>query len=91
MLGALDDPATYRNARVDQAAMVVATRNDPTNTNIAFTVREIAPAVEILATANSPASIDILEIAGADHVLQLGEILGAAMAARTLGSGAPVT
>src|SRR5690606_29243654 len=35
MLGALDDPATYRNARVDQAAMVVATRNDPTNTNIA--------------------------------------------------------
>ena len=87
MLGALDDPATYRNARVDQAAMVVATRNDPTNTNIAFTVREIAPAVEILATANSPASIDILEIAGADHVLQLGEILGVAMAARTLGVG----
>jgi Trk K+ transport system NAD-binding subunit len=87
MLGALDDPATYRNARVEQAAMVVATRNDPTNTNIAFTVREIAPEVEILATANSPASIDILEIAGVDHVLQLGEILGAAMAARTLGVG----
>jgi Trk K+ transport system NAD-binding subunit len=87
MVGALDDPATYRNARVDQAAMVVATRNDPTNTNIAFTVREIAPEVQILATANSPASIDILEIAGADHVLQLGEILGAAMAARTLGVG----
>ena len=87
MLGALDDPATYRNARVEQAAMVVATRNDPTNTNIAFTVREIAPDVEILATSNSPASIDILEIAGADHVLQLGEILGVAMAARTLGVG----
>src|SRR6056297_970632 len=87
MVGALDDPATYRNARVDQAAMVVATRNDPTNTNIAFTVREIAPEVEILATANAPASVDILEIAGADHVVQLGEILGSAMAARTLGLG----
>jgi voltage-gated potassium channel len=87
MLGALDDPITYRNARVEQAAMVVATRNDPTNTNIAFTVREIAPDVEIVATANSPASIDILQIAGADHVLQLGEILGAAMASRTLGIG----
>lgn len=87
MLGALDDPETYRNARVDQAAMVVATRNDPTNTNIAFTVREIAPTVQILATANSPASVDILEIAGADHVVQLGEVLGAAMAARTLGVG----
>lgn len=87
MVGALDDPATYRSAQVAQAAMVVATRSDPANTNIAFTVREIAPDVEILATANSSASIDILEIAGADHVLQLGEILGAAMAARTLGIG----
>ena len=87
MVGALDDPDTYRSARVDRAAMVVATRNDPTNTNIAFTVREIAPDTEILATANSPASVDILEIAGADHVLQLGEILGSAMAARTLDIG----
>jgi Trk K+ transport system NAD-binding subunit len=87
MVGAFDDPATYRSARIDEAAMVIATRSDPANTNIAFTVREIAPDVEILATANSSASIDILEIAGADHVLQLGEILGAAMAARTLGIG----
>lgn len=87
MVGALDDPATYRNAHVDQAAMVIATRNDPTNTNIAFTVREIAPGVEVLASANAPAAVDILEIAGADHVVQLGEILGNAMAARTLGLG----
>jgi Trk K+ transport system NAD-binding subunit len=43
--------------------------------------------VKIVATANSPASVDILEIAGADHVVQLGEILGAAMAARGLGLG----
>ncbi|TDT18467.1 Trk K+ transport system NAD-binding subunit [Ilumatobacter fluminis] len=87
MVGELDDPDTYRKARIDEAAMVVATRNDPTNTNIAFTVREIAPDVRILATANAPESVDILEIAGADHVLQLGEILGSAMAARALGIG----
>ncbi len=87
MVGELDDPLTYRNARVGQAAMVVAIQNDQTNTNIAFTVREIAPHVEIVASANSPASVDILEIAGADHVVQLGEVLGAAMAARTLGLG----
>jgi len=87
MVGQLDDPVTYRNARVDQAATVVATRNDQTNTNIAFTVREIAPKVEIVASANSPAAVDILEIAGADHVVQLGEVLGAAMAARALGIG----
>ena len=87
MVGALDDPNTYTNARVEQAAIVVATQNDQTNTNIAFTVREIAPKVDIVASANSPASVDILEIAGADSVVQLGEILGEAMAARTLGLG----
>lgn len=87
MVGPFDDPETYRSARVAQAAMVVATRNDPRNTNIAFTVREIAPDAQILATANSPAAVDILVIAGADHVLQLGEILGSAMAARALGVG----
>ncbi|MEZ5298829.1 MAG: NAD-binding protein [Ilumatobacteraceae bacterium] len=43
--------------------------------------------MRILATANAPESVDILEIAGADHVLQLGEILGSAMAARALGIG----
>lgn len=87
MVGALDDPDTYRSARVDQAALVLATQNDQTNTNIAFTVREIAPDVEIVTSANSPAAVDILEIAGADRVVQLGEVLGAAMAARTFGLG----
>lgn len=85
ILGDYDDPQTYRNARVEQAALVVATRNDRTNTNIAFTVREIAPEARIIASANTEASIDILEIAGADEVVQLGRILGDAMAARTLG------
>jgi Trk K+ transport system NAD-binding subunit len=85
MVGALDDPATYHNARVDQAALVITTQSDQINTNVAFTVREIAPDVEIVASANSPASVDILEIAGADHIVQLGEILGSAMAQRTFG------
>lgn len=85
MVGGLDDPDTYANARVKQAAMVVASRSDPANTNIAFTVREIASDVTIVATANAEASVDILEIAGADRVVQLGEILGSAMAARSLG------
>ncbi|NNE95153.1 MAG: potassium channel protein [Acidimicrobiales bacterium] len=87
MVGNLDDPQTYERARVTQATVVVATQNDQTNTNIAFTVREIAPRVKVVATANSPASVDILEIAGANHVVRLGEILGAAMAARGLGLG----
>lgn len=87
MVGPLDDPATYQRARVENAAMVVANRDDQINTNIAFTVREIAPTVAIVASANSPAAVDILELAGADDVVQLGEILGASMAARALGLG----
>ncbi len=87
MVGPLDDPETYRRARVDEAALIVATSSDQTNTNIAFTVREIAPDIGIVASANNPASIDILEIAGADHVVQMGEVLGEAMAARALGLG----
>ncbi|MEX2626854.1 MAG: NAD-binding protein [Ilumatobacteraceae bacterium] len=100
MVGEFDDAATYEHARVSAATLVVATRNDRANTNIAFTVRERVSAVDpddpdawpagqrpafIVASANSPAAVDILELAGADVVVQLGEILGAAMAARTLG------
>jgi len=87
IVGALDDPGTYHNARVEHAVLVVATQNDQINTNIAFTVQEIAPNTPILSSANAPASVDILEIAGADHVVQLGNILGYAMAARALGLG----
>ncbi len=85
MVGDLDDPEAYRLARVEAAALVAATRTDTTNTNIAFTVRELSRQVPIVATATSPASIDILQLAGADAVLQLGELLGVAMARRALG------
>ena len=85
MVGDLDDPATYRRARVGSAALVAATRSDVANTNITFTVREISPDVPIVATVSSPASLDILELAGADQVLELAEMLGQAMAQRTLG------
>jgi voltage-gated potassium channel len=88
MVGALDDPDTYRAARVDQAALVAATRADTTNTNTAFTVREIDAEVPIVATANSAASVDVLELAGCNGVLKLGEMLGRAMAVRVLGSDA---
>jgi len=88
MLGEVDDPDTYGNARVGRAALVVATQRDTTNTNIVFTVREISPSVSIVATASSPASIDILELAGCNQVLQLGEMLGQAFSRRVLGRDA---
>lgn len=88
MLGELDDPQTYRNVRVDQAALVATNRSDTTNTNVVFTVREISETVPILATASFPASVDILQLAGCSRVLQLGEMLGQSLARRILGRDA---
>lgn len=88
MRGALDDPATYQAARVEQAALVAATSPDTTNTNIAFTVRELSETVPIVATANSSASIDVLELAGCDQVLHLGDLLGRALSRRIVGGDA---
>lgn len=84
LVGALDDPETYRAARVGDAALVAATRPDTTNTNVTFTVREIDPAVPIVATAASEASAEVLELAGCRQVLRLGRMLGEAMAQRVL-------
>lgn len=85
MVGDLDDPDTYVRAQVATAALVVATGTDTTNTNIAATVRECSEKVRIVATAASPASVDILELAGCDQVLQLGQLLGGFMARRVFG------
>lgn len=87
MVGQLDDPDTFRAARIERAAVVAATQPDTANTNIAFTVREISESVRIMATANSAASVDILQLAGCDEVLQLGEMLGRALARRVLVPG----
>ena len=84
MLGALDDPEAFVAAGAERAALVVATADDTTNTNVAFTVREISESVSIVATANHEASVDILELAGCDRVLELGEMLGSVLARRVL-------
>jgi voltage-gated potassium channel len=84
MVGELDAPETYRAARAPQAAMLIAARNDQANTNIVFTLREITEAGIAVATANSQDAVDVLELAGADRVIQLGELLGRAFARRIL-------
>lgn len=84
MVGEFDDPATYVAAGAERAALVATTRADTANTNVAFTVREMSTEVTVVATANSAASVDVLELAGCDRVLQLGELLGVALARRVL-------
>ena len=86
--GDLDLPDTYRAARADHAALIAATGSDTQNTNVAFTAREIAPDVRVVATAEDTASIDILELAGCDRVLYLADQLGTALARRISGGDA---
>jgi len=87
-VGMLDDPESWERVRARQAGLVATTCNDFANTNAAFTVRGVAPDVPVIATADDPASVDILELAGCTHVLQLAEELGQALARRTIGADA---
>jgi voltage-gated potassium channel len=83
--GAIDDPETYRRVQVEQARLVASTANDMVNTNVAFTVGEISEDVTVMTTANFTASVDILELAGSNHVVQLGQVMGQALARRVTG------
>jgi voltage-gated potassium channel len=83
--GDLDRPETYQQVAADRARLVAATGNDMVNTNIASTVREISETVPIMTVANHRASVDILQLAGSNHVLQLGEMLGQALSRRVSG------
>jgi Trk K+ transport system NAD-binding subunit len=76
VVGEVDNQETYRNLRADRARLVVANRDDIVNTNVALTVREIAPDVPLAATADNDDAIDILELSGATHVLPLKRWLG---------------
>lgn len=90
MVGELDDPETYKKARIENAALLVATGSDMLNTNISFTAREISDNISIASIANSPDSVDILKLAGSQHVLQLGVMMGQSLARRTIGGNARV-
>jgi len=81
---------TYNKLQIKKAAMLVAADSDTINTNVTFTAREFSDKIHIVATANSADSVDVLKLAGANHVLQMGDILGKALARRTLGGNARV-
>jgi voltage-gated potassium channel len=80
--GAVDSAESFEAAGAARARMVVANQDDPTNTNIVLTVREVAPHVPIVALAENYDSVDILSLSGADHVLQLKRHLGEQLAQR---------
>lgn len=80
--GSVESVLTYKKMLVDKASLVFANEDDTINTNIILTVREAAPDVPIVATADNIDSIDILSLSGATHVLPLKQMLGEKLANR---------
>lgn len=87
IVGGVDDPETFRRARVDRASLVAATLSDTVNANIVLSVREAAERVPIVATAAWEPTVEMLRSAGCQEIVQLGELLGLAMARRISGHG----
>lgn len=84
----LRQPGGFENLGLDRAAMLVATGTDIANTNIVFCARRRFPGLLIAATANSADSVDVLGLAGCNHVVEPAKLLGEALARRVLASDA---
>lgn len=82
VLGALDAIETYKDVRADKAALILALHDDMKNTNIAATVREFSSSVQIAGSASHEDSVDILHLAGCNHVFQFPRMLGESLARR---------
>jgi voltage-gated potassium channel len=82
LAGENDNRVTYERAVAAKARLVLANCEDTTNTNITLTVREVAPAVPVVAIVEEHDSIDILELSGATSVLPLKHHLGDYLANR---------
>lgn len=86
--GTVDAIQTYERLRVQHARMIVLNRDDLMNTNVALTIRDVAPDVQVVAFAEQEHSVDILELGGCTHVLPLKRILGEQLANRVNGGHA---
>ncbi|HUP21252.1 MAG TPA: NAD-binding protein [Gemmatimonadota bacterium] len=80
--GPLSSPATWRAMRVERARLVVANRDDRTDSAIALAIRDASADTEVVAIAEDPDAVDVLELSGCDHVLDLKRQLGEHLAAR---------
>lgn len=85
ILGELDHLETYERLQIHNAAIVVVTNDDLTNTSIAFTIRELTDKVPIVTNADKEHSRDILEFPGNIRVFEFMKALGQSLARRTLG------
>lgn len=88
--GPLDEESTYKSAGLERARLLVANVDDVLNTNITIIARELAPQTSIVATSIDSDARDVLELAGATHVLALRQQLGEQLANRVSAGNSPV-
>ena len=90
VVGDLDHAETFERVQAAQAALVIITATDRLNTNVVLTLRQVAAAAPVLATATRPLAGHMLTLAGCSRVLHLGQMLGTALARRIdTGGGLP--
>ncbi len=80
--GEVDNVDTYESARAGEALLVFSSLGDATSTNVVLTLRERFPDVPVAALAESTDSVDVLQLAGATHVIPLKQRLGEQLASR---------
>ena len=78
----VDERATYEACAFERARLLVANADDVTNTNIVITAREVSERVPIIAMVVDADAMDVLQLAGADHVVLAGKRLGEHLASR---------
>lgn len=81
VLGAPDSVETWKAVAADRARLVVANLADTTNSNITLALRDYADDVPIAAFVDDIDAVDVLELAGANHVIALKHRLGEHLAA----------
>ncbi len=82
LAGDVEDVRTFRGARAEAARLVLANSSDAANCNITLTAKEAAPRVPIVALVDDEDAMDVIQLAGADHVLMMKERLGEHLAGR---------
>lgn len=84
IVGDYDDSDVYRRLCADDARMVVALDSDVRNTNVAFSLREFAGDVPMVARAERDESIEILKFSGCTWVFQFRKALGQSLTRRVI-------
>jgi Trk K+ transport system NAD-binding subunit len=77
-----ESSATWKAVRAHAARAVLANLTDARNTNVTLTIRQEAPRLDVIAIADDEDAADILQLAGANHVLGLKHRLGEHLANR---------